>query len=101
MRHFLLIYQLTPEYLPKRPEFRNEHLGLAWEFQRSGKLGLGGALAEPVDQSILLFQCETPAEIEEFVRRDPYVANGLVKSWEIRLWTTVVGDLAISPVYPS
>jgi uncharacterized protein YciI len=33
---------------------------------------------------------ETPAQ--EFVRKDPYVRNGLVKRWEIRSWTVVVGN---------
>ena len=28
---------------------------------------------------------------EAFAKGDPYVQNGLVKSWKVREWTTVVG----------
>lgn len=29
---------------------------------------------------------------------DPYVRNGLVKTWRVREWTTVVGEGAATPV---
>ena len=32
------------------------------------------------------------AIIEEFVRRDPYVKNGLVARWKIRPWIVVIGN---------
>jgi uncharacterized protein YciI len=35
---------------------------------------------------------------EAFARADPYVINGLVKRRHVREWTTVVGDLAATPV---
>jgi hypothetical protein len=59
---------------------------------------LGGALANPPDAAILLFQGDSPAVVEAFVQADPYVQNGLVLHWHIREWTTVVGDLAMTPV---
>lgn len=100
MKHFLLFYDLAPDYLERRPLFRAEHLRLAWEAQKRGELELGGALAEPTDQSILLFRCENSETVEKFVQADPYVRNGLVRSWKVRPWTTVVGDAAVTPVYP-
>jgi len=96
--HYLLIYDLAPDYLKRRPEFRKEHLGLAWEAADRGELILGGALADPVDSAVLLFRAESPEPLEKFVAADPYVKNGLVKSWRIRPWTTVVGEDAVSPV---
>ena len=36
--HFLLIYDLAPDYLERRGEFRNEHLKLAWEAQHKAAL---------------------------------------------------------------
>jgi uncharacterized protein len=34
---------------------------------------------------------------ERFAADDPYVRNGLVRSWRVREWTTVVGtDPAVS-----
>ncbi|MGE4072648.1 MAG: YciI-like protein [Lysobacterales bacterium] len=99
--HYLLIYQLSPDYLSRRGEFRNAHLQLAWEAQASRELILGGALADPADQALLLFHGDTPAAAERFARADPYVANGLVLSWSVRPWNTVVGDQASNPVRPA
>jgi len=96
--HYLLTYELAPDYLARRPEFRKEHLTLAWEAADRGELVLGGAVADPVDTAILLFQGETPEAAERFVAADPYVKNGLVRSWHVRPWNTVVGKDAASPV---
>ncbi len=98
--HFLLFYEVSEDYLERRVQFRAEHLALAWEFADRGKLLLGGALAEPVDQAVLLFRADSPAEVEEFVLRDPYVTNGLVKNWRVREWKTVAGDQAANPLRP-
>jgi uncharacterized protein len=98
--HYLLFYEVTPDYVTRRAEFRAEHLDLAWKACEGGKLILGGALADPVDEAILLFQADSPAVVERFVAADPYVRNGLVTRWRIRPWTTVVGELASKPVRP-
>ena len=29
---------------------------------------------------------------ENFAKHDPYVMNGLVKRWEVRAWSVVVGN---------
>jgi uncharacterized protein YciI len=98
--HYLLFYDLAPDYLERRPEFRDAHLALAWAAQERGELILGGALAEPADTAVLCFQGDSPAVVEQFVAADPYVHHGLVVNWRIRPWTTVVGDLASTPVRP-
>jgi uncharacterized protein YciI len=61
---------------------------------------LGGAFADPVDGAMLLFAGEDRTVAEKFAREDPYVLNGLVERWHVREWTTVVGDLAATPVRP-
>ncbi|HVY82152.1 MAG TPA: YciI-like protein [Steroidobacteraceae bacterium] len=98
--HYLLIYDLATDYLEKRPQFRAEHLQLAWEASERGELRLAGALADPVDQAVLWFEGDSPAVAERFATADPYVKNGLVKSWRVRPWTTVVGPHASTPVRP-
>jgi len=98
--HFLLIYDLSPDYLERRAALRNEHLTLAWKTAAQGELILGGALADPVDGAILLFQGDTAAVAEKFANADPYVRNGLVTTWRVRPWTTVVGEAAATPVRP-
>jgi uncharacterized protein YciI len=98
--HFLLIYDLAPDYLERRGECRNEHLKLAWEAEQRGELVIAGALAEPADTAVLLFTGDSPDAAERFARTDPYVTQGLVKSWRVRPWTTVVGKDASTPVRP-
>lgn len=99
MAHFLLTYTLGPDYIERRPDFRTAHLALAWAAADRGELVLGGAL-EPADAALLLFRGETAAVAEAFARADPYVLNGLVASWAVRPWTTVVGAAAATPVRP-
>lgn len=96
--HYLLIYELADDYPERRQAFRAEHLELAKRAKERGEVVLAGALAEPADKAILLFDAESPEPAERFARGDPYVKNGLVKSWEVRRWTTVIGDLASGPV---
>jgi hypothetical protein len=99
--HFLLLYELAPDYLERRGEFRMTHLNLAWQAVERGELVLGGALADPADSAVLLFQGESPAAAERFAEADPYVQNGLVRSWRVRPWNTVVGPAAATPVKPA
>ncbi|WP_321937577.1 YciI-like protein [Paraburkholderia sp. J8-2] len=96
--HYLLMYELADDYLERRPEHRSAHLALAWAAAERGELLLGGAIADPVDNALLLFQGESPAAAEAFARADPYVRSGLVKRWRVRPWQTVVGEAASSPV---
>ena len=90
--YFALSYRVVPEYVSRRGEFRAEHLALAWAAHDRGELLLGGALAEPVDATLLVWRCADKTPIEAFVAADPYVRNGLVASWEIRPWSVVIAD---------
>jgi uncharacterized protein len=96
--HFLLMYEVAADYLERRGQFRAAHLTLAWQAVERGELLLAGALADPVDGAVLLFEGESAEVAEAFVARDPYVLNGLVTSWKVRPWTTVVGERAATPV---
>ena len=98
MKHFLLFYEAGPDYLERRPLFRNDHLHHAWAAHDRGELVVAGALADPVDGAVLMFQGADKSVAEAFARADPYIVNGLVASWRVREWTTVVGDLAATPV---
>jgi uncharacterized protein YciI len=99
--HYLLFYQFVPDYLERRPRHRPEHLKLAWEAQERGDLVLAGALSDPCDGAVLLFQGPGPEVAERFAAADPYVQHGLVTRWHVRAWTTVVGSAAIAPTQPS
>ena len=90
--HYLLFYDVVPDYVERRAPLRAEHLALARAAHARGELVLGGALADPVDGAVLLFRGDSPAAAEAFVAADPYVRHGLVTRWRVRAWTTVVGD---------
>jgi uncharacterized protein len=98
--HYLLMYDLAPDYLERRGALRKEHLTLAWHAHERGELVLAGALAEPADMAVFQFQGDSPAVAEAFAAADPYVRNGLVIRWRVRPWTTVVGAQASTPVRP-
>jgi len=89
--HYLLFYDVVPDYATKRMPYRGSHLAYAQQAVDRGELILGGALANPVDASILLFRASSPDIVEKFARDDPYVRNGIVTKWRVREWTTVVG----------
>ena len=97
VKHFLLIYDLAADYLDRRPEFRSAHLQDAWDAHDRGELFIAGALADPADRALLMFQGEDASAAEAFARSDTYVVNGLIDRWHIRQWTTVVGTLAANP----
>jgi uncharacterized protein YciI len=98
--HYLLFYELAPDYLERRGALRVAHLELAWKSTERGELVLAGALTDPVDRAVFLFQGDSPAAAEAFAKADPYVQKGLVSSWRVRPWTTVVGDGAATPIRP-
>lgn len=94
MRHFLLFYETASDYLERRPMYRAAHLEKARAAKARGELILAGALAEPADGAVLLFAGEDKTAAEAFAKTDPYVTNGLITSWRVREWTTVIGDAA-------
>jgi uncharacterized protein YciI len=95
--HYLLIYDVVPDFLDRRSAHRVDHLALARAAVSRGELVLGGALTDPADGAVLLFKGESPAAAEAFAAADPYVRNGLVTRWRVRPWATVVGpDAAIA-----
>jgi uncharacterized protein YciI len=96
--HYLLFYDVVPDYLERRAALRAEHLALARAAHARGELVLGGALADPADGAVLLFRSDSPAVAEAFAAADPYVRQGLVTRWRVRVWATVVGDGAAVPV---
>ena len=89
--HYILFYKTVDNYIEKRIPYREEHLKLAVESHNRGELILAGALDEPIDTAVLVFKCSTAEIPENFAKNDPYVHNGLIKEWNVRPWTVVIG----------
>lgn len=96
--HFVLFYEFAADYLERRGPVRALHLRLAWEAQARGDFILGGPFADPVDGSVIIFNCNSRAVVERFAQEDPYVTSGVVTRWHVREWNTVVGDDALNPI---
>ena len=89
--HFILFYETVENYVERRAPYRAEHLAYATAAHERGDLLMAGALADPPDAAVLVFKGDSPAVAEAFARGDPYVRNGLIKSWKVRPWTVVIG----------
>jgi len=94
MNHFALIYDVVDGFADKRMPFRGAHLELIRDAHARGELLLAGALGNPPDGALLVFRAESADLVERFAREDPYVTNGLVKSWRVRPWNVVIGTEA-------
>ncbi len=97
MPYYAMFYDAVDDFIARRGAYRDEHLRLAREAHARGELVLAGALADPADGALLVFQGESPAAAEAFARQDPYVRNGLITGWRVRPWTVVVGNEPRSP----
>jgi uncharacterized protein YciI len=89
--YFALFYDYVPDVLEKRTPYRADHLAGAKEAHGAGKLLYAGAFDPPSDGALFVFKAESAAEVEEFVRRDPYVKNGVVTRWRVKPWSVVIG----------
>ena len=89
--YYILFYKTVENYIERRAQYRAEHLTMAKEYNERGELIMAGALSDPADGAVLIFKGDSPKVAEEFVKKDPYVINGLITEWHIRPWTVVIG----------
>jgi uncharacterized protein YciI len=100
MPYFALFYETVDDYVARRGQFRTAHLELARGAYARGELLLAGALADPIDRALLVFRAADKSTVENFARHDPYVTHGLVRRWEVRPWTVVIGNDPVEPGPP-
>ena len=72
--YLALQYDLVDDYLDRRPEFRDEHLGLARAAHERGDLALAGAFNNPPDHALLVWSTEDRSVVEAFAEADPAIA---------------------------
>lgn len=92
MPYFALMYETVDNFIDRRTPFRPAHLTLAREAHARGELVMAGALGHPPDGALLVFKAPDRSAAETFARHDPYVTQGLVKRWDVRPWTVVLGN---------
>ena len=97
MNDYVLFYEVVEDFITRRAPYRAEHLALARAAHDRGELLLAGALGTPPDGALLVFHAAQQAVAEDFARRDPSVAHGLVTNWAVRPWAVVIGEAAAAP----
>ena len=89
-KHTLLLYEYVDDIIERRGPYREGHLQLLQQLKDAGTVLMAGALGDPVTGAAIVFNPCDPAEIGEYVLRDPYVVNGLVTDWRALPWTVVI-----------
>ena len=86
---YVLLYESAEDVASKAPLHAAAH-GAHWDpFRERGELLLIGPFGDPQSQgSMAVFTTREAAE--EFARNDPFVVNGVVRSWEVREWDEAV-----------
>lgn len=98
MKHFVLFYDYPADFRERRAPHRAMHIAHASASVARDELLLGGAFADDPPMGMLLFKAASAQTAEDFARADPYVLNGVVNSWRVREWVTVVGPGALTKV---
>jgi uncharacterized protein len=52
---------------------------------------MAGAAGDPVDSGLFIFKDLAAEDIEQYVKTDPYVLNGLVTSWTVKPYMVAIG----------
>jgi uncharacterized protein YciI len=82
---YVLFYESAEDVASKAPPHFAAHWGRCEEFHARGTLELVGTFADPqAEGSMSIFTTREAAE--EFATGDPFVINGVVRSWELREW---------------
>lgn len=88
--HYVLFYDYVEDVVEKRAPYRADHLAWARTWKDDGRIVMGGALGSPPHGALCVFLVDDPAQVEEFVAGDPYVAGAIVTGHRIEPWTVVI-----------
>ena len=82
---YVLFYESADDVLAKAPAHFAAHRARGRKFDGQGSLVAYGPFGNPQEEgSMAVFTSREAAE--EFARSDPFVLNGVVRSWHIRRW---------------
>lgn len=81
---YVLFYDSADDVRSKAPLHAVAHRAHVKRFHARGDLMIG-TFANPQEEGSLAI-CTTRDAAEEFVRGDPFVLYGVVRSWHVRAW---------------
>lgn len=86
---YVLLYESADDVASQAPLHAAAHREHWHPFRERGELLLIGPFGDPQSQGAMaVFRTREAAE--EFARGDPFVVNGVVRSWEVREWDEAV-----------
>jgi uncharacterized protein len=86
---YVLFYESADDVMTKAPIHFAAHNARLQEFHARGDILMVGTFGDPQEQgSMAIFP--TRAAAQAFVDGDPFVLEGVVRSWEIRDWNEVL-----------
>ena len=85
---YVLLYESANDVLEKAPIHGAAHRAWWKQFLDDGTLLMVGPFANPKDGAMAVFKTREAAEA--FAAGDPFVLNGVVKSWRIAEWMEAV-----------
>lgn len=85
---YLLFYEPVDDVLTKAPAHFPAHKERLDDFHARGALLMVGTFADPQEGSLSIFSSRAAAE--QFVEGDPFILNGVIRSWQIREWDEVL-----------
>jgi uncharacterized protein YciI len=92
MSRYVLFYESADDVMSKAPAVYPAHLARLQEFKARGELLMVGTFADPqADGSMAIFDSRQGAE--EFVSEDPFVLQGVVRSWQIKEWLEASAEI--------
>jgi uncharacterized protein YciI len=101
-KHFLLYIDYTDDMPARRGPLVAAHLEHSVDAEKRGELVLGGRLiVDGAPRSLCLIRAKSREAVERHIKADPYYEHGLVKSFQVQEWQTVIGELALEPMAPA
>lgn len=86
---FVLLYESADDVAANAPAHFPAHLARIKEFAARGDILMVGTFGDPQRQGAMgIFPTRQAAEA--FVADDPFLTNGVIKSYEIREWNEIL-----------
>lgn len=84
------LYQSFADAMAQAPELIAAHMTRSKELHAGGTLLLSGAFLDNAEEPLSTMAVHTTREAaEEYIKGDPFVLNGMVRTWYIREWANM------------
>ena len=81
-KSFIVRYHFVEDVHYKRIPFHKKHIDILDSFEKQGANVLVVSMF-PNEGAVLWFQCDSKDTVQDFIKKDPFVVEKLVKMWEV------------------